>query len=77
MSELNTIYEEASKHILYQCIGKGQINRIGEKKTQYEKRKEMQKIQRELVAKVNESFAEEATITLLTEGESKSTTESD
>lgn len=33
--------------------------------------KEKRKIQQELVQKVNESFAEKATITLLTEGESK------
>lgn len=41
------------------------------KKSQSEKKKEKRKIQRDIVTKVNESFAETATITLLTEGESK------
>jgi hypothetical protein len=70
LSELNTIYEQEASTSFTNVLVEDRSIGLERKKSQYEK-KEKRKIQRKFVAKVNESFAEKATITLLTEGESK------
>ena len=71
LSELNTIYEEEAGTSFTDALARDRSIGLERKKTPYEKKKEKRNIQRELVSKVNESFAENATITLLVEGESK------
>lgn len=53
-----------------EALARDRSIRLEWKKTPYEKKKEKQNVRRELVSKVK-SFAENATITLLAEGESK------
>ena len=71
LSELNKIYEEETSTSFADALVVDRSIGLERKKSQYEKKKEKRKVQREVVAKVNEKFAEKATITLLTEGESK------
>ena len=71
MSELNTIYEEETNESFEDALAKDRVIALERRKSQKEKKQEKRKIQREIVTKVNESFAEKATITPLTEGESK------
>lgn len=71
LCELNTIYEEEAGTSFTDALTRDRSIGLERKKTPYEKKKEKRNIQRELVSKVNESFAENATITLLAEGESK------
>ena len=71
LSKLNTIYEKEAATSFTDALLRDRSIGLERKKTPYEKKKEKRNIQRELVSKVNESFAENATITLLVEGESK------
>ena len=52
-------------------LAKDRAIALERRKSQREKKQEKRKIQRTIVTKVNEGFVEKATITLLTEGESK------
>ena len=64
-------YEEEAGTSFTDALTRDRSIGLERKKTPYEKEKEKRNIQRELVSKVNESFAKNATITLLAEGESK------
>ena len=71
LSELNTVYiGETSKSFTDALVATKSAG-LEKKKSKSEKRKAKREVQRSVMKKVNECFAEKAAITLLTEGESK------
>ena len=71
LSELNRVYRDEASTSFTDSLLKTKSVGLERKKSKIEKKKEMRDMHRQVTKKINECFAEEAAITLLTEGESK------
>lgn len=71
LKELNRVYEDEATTSFTDSLLQTKSLGLERKKTPNEKRKEKRDTQKKIVKKVTEHFSEKATITLLTEGESK------
>ena len=71
LAELNSVYVEETNVTFRDAILKQKSLGLEKKKSQYERKKEKRDMQKKFTKQVNESFAERAAITMLTEGESK------
>ena len=71
LTELNRVYETEASTSFNDVVVSTSSSGLQKKKSKNEKRREKVKLQKEVVKSVNEHFAQTATISMLTECESK------